>query len=317
MPIFTNNRRLRVPQNPFAKIAYKVALTLLVAIIFFVLFAKLTVSRYNNNPYFEDDDPDISGSSDFRFTNYQAAINKTGTRFWNAIKPGFYCPKDQLTKVGISGEKEDSGKWLCGLKNLAKLEQIKGSKPPCVVYSFVYEGEGYLEAEILQQTNCSVYLYDPTRELLGDQLDLGSGSNSRLHFDKLTIGGEERFNRRTLELLMELNGHKWIDILRIDVKSGEYMALERILNDFRTTMPFGQLLIKFYVPDWTFRRRSRWMASLFEILEKRGLRLYFVNVNPYGASPCCSDMSFINVKNMGMFLSQYEIQEAIDYSLDF
>lgn len=311
MPIYTNNRRLRVPQHPFAKIAYKVALSLLVAIIFFVLFTKLTVTRYSS-PYFDDDDPDISGSSDFQFTNYRAAINKTGARFWRAIKPAFYCPRDQLTKVGINGEKEVSGKWICGLKNLAKLEQIEGSKPPCVIYSFVYESEGYLEAEILQQTNCSVYLYDPMREKIGDPLS----SDSRLHFDKLTIGGEERFNKRTLELLMELNGHKWIDILRIDVKSGEYMALERILNDFPTTMPFGQLLIKFYVPDWTFRRRSKWMSSLFEILEKRGLRLYFVDINAYVESPCCADMSFINVKKMGMFLSSYEIQEAIDYNFD-
>lgn len=83
-------------------------------------------------------------------------------------------------------------------------------------------------------------------------MDIPTIPNERYTFQRIGISDEDRGEQRTLELLLELNGHRWIDILRIEVPTGmEYAALERILNDFRDRpIPIGQMIVKFHVRDW-------------------------------------------------------------------
>lgn len=155
MPFSANYRRVRGPQNPqWRFFLSRMAVMALAVCIIYVLFCNTAAKQIQSLlPTFDDSNPS------FPFTNYRAAVNLTGQKFWASINRGFKCPITLLSKVGVSPEQSESnGKFVCGFRNLAKLQsKLTEKTPPCVVYSFTLEGESYFENEFLDKTNCSVY----------------------------------------------------------------------------------------------------------------------------------------------------------------
>lgn len=238
------------------------------------------------------DDLEIDDPSSIPYTDFSASRLQRTRQFWKSHKTNFQCPRKLKSLVG--GEKGKGGKWLCGLENLGKRSVQEGYN--CVVYSFGAASDSTFEAEILQTTRCSVYAYDPTEQKIGHPL---KSTNPRIHFETLAIAGTDSSSKKTLKTLMDENGHKFIDILKIDVEGDEYESLEKMLVDFEH-LPFGQLLVKLHNSVWTPRRMNR-VIGLLKRLERRGSRIFSTEPNLF-AGDCCSEFSFINLNYIDLFI---------------
>lgn len=212
--------------------------------------------------------------------------------FWNGIHPGFRCPPGLLKRVGKTG---NGGKWVCGFQNLGALAN-------CTVYSFGVKDDSSFEMDVLKiSPRCRVFAYDPSVNKMGRPL---SGGAPRVQFRRMGITGHANDNDnatfKTLKTLMTLNGHEWIDILKVDVEGAEYESLERIMKDFAgDILPFGQLLLEVHWSPGYYRgKKGVDVLATLEKLEERGLRMFFKEYNdlsdPQG---CCSELSFINTNS--------------------
>lgn len=220
--------------------------------------------------------------------------NKIDTEFWNTLIPSFECPASYFGRIG---SKADGGKWTCGVEYFGSLYK------PCVVYSFGVSGDSSFEADMLTTTTCEVYAYDPFVDSIAPPL---RSTNPRVHFEKLGIAGKSSDTMKTLKTFMQKNGgHKFIDILKVDVEFAEYASLENILASF-DELPFGQLLIEFHLHDrQNLGKTTEWMISLLRRLEDKGLRLFNRENNPRAADAC--EFSFINTNTLGLFLAEEDI----------
>lgn len=226
----------------------------------------------------------------FPFMKLSEFKSKNMRHFWMSQKPSFNCPENLKRRVGRRG---DGGKWVCGLENLGKRSE-QGYN--CAVYSFGISNESSFESEILLETRCSIYAYDPTVKQIGYPL---KSTNPRIHFKSLGIAGTDSNSKKTLKTLMEENGHKFIDILKIDIEGGEYDSLEKMMTDF-DHLPFGQLLVELHNWNWTQRRKNR-VIELFKKLQRRGSRVFSTEPNYFGYD-CCSELSFINLNYIDLFM---------------
>jgi len=137
---------------------------------------------------------------------------------WNIHEPTWNCPWEE--RFGNSG---DGGKWVCGGRFL---------KSPCVIYSFGSAGDTSFERDISQFSSCEIHTFDPSVKVLGFM-----PSNAQFH--RLGIFGEEKNISvgpvTTLKKIMDSLGHKFIDILKIDVEYSEWFHLPTTLfNKFHT-----------------------------------------------------------------------------------
>lgn len=194
----------------------------------------------------------------FKISNFSQCRGKTRHPFWKCLEPSLKCPPGLLKRVSRNG---DGGKWMCGLQHFGTLTRLLGAVP-CNVYSFGVKGDSSFENDILRATNCSVFAYDPTVSTIGYP---NRSKNPRV---------------RTLKTYMEQNGgHRWIDVLKIDVEASEFAAMENILETF-DELPFGQLIIEFHEFLHIYPNSTDWVVSLLERLQDRGLRLFHTEPNP-------------------------------------
>ena len=75
-------------------------------------------------------------------------------------------------------------------------------------------------------------------------------------------------------------GHKFVDILKVDIEGAEYTALESFIKAYKDKnqpLPFGQLLIELHVwGEWdNFEKFLGW----WEMLEEAGLRPFWTEVS--------------------------------------
>lgn len=231
---------------------------------------------------------------DFPFTPLRDTANKSFSQFWNSFNPPFICPNASLLRLGKLG---DGGKWTCGVENLSRLKHVRN---PCVVYSFGVSGDSSFEADVLSSTHCDVWAYDPTVDKIATPL---RPTNPRVHFSKLGISGTDKAVSKTLLTLMTANGHGWIDLLKMDIEESEYPVLENILSTFES-LPFGQLLVEFHA-GWNGGKTHT--QSIVNRLEKKGMRLFHVEINSYYAPGC--EFSLINTKSLELFLQIEEIRD--------
>ncbi|TCD68574.1 hypothetical protein EIP91_010499 [Steccherinum ochraceum] len=221
---------------------------------------------------------------------------------WDFFPPAFNCPHER-ERVGQLG---DGGKWVCGLHRVE-------DKPDCVIYSFGINGESSFEAEILERTNhCQIWGYDFSVRSFGPQIP--TLSSFRTHFKAYGLAGGDSHGPNdnpkmyTLQSLMDLNGHKHIDILKIDVESWEFDVLNAFVKpylDAGKPLPFGQLQIELHMWNKKFPE----FLAFWEMLEAAGLRpfmqepnLVYNNYNK-GGDQDLSEYSFINVKGDNIFVS--------------
>ncbi|KAH8831857.1 methyltransferase domain-containing protein [Flagelloscypha sp. PMI_526] len=190
---------------------------------------------------------------------------------WDFFPAAYNCPHE-VERIGALG---DGGKWVCGLP-------LVKNKQDCVVYSFGINHESSFEAEILKSTrHCEIWGYDYTVKSFGPEID--TSLTPRTHFHPYTLGGwdgtgPDDSKMYTLESLMQQNGHKHIDILKIDIEGWEFETLDTVLKPYLDTgrpLPFGQLQIEIHVWNKNFPQFLKW----WENLEKVGLRPFWTEPN--------------------------------------
>ncbi|CAL8140987.1 unnamed protein product [Orchesella dallaii] len=198
---------------------------------------------------------------------------------WKLFGSGYSCPFN-LTREGNEG---DGGKWICGL------EKILSQKESCAIYSFGIANDSTFEAELLGRTkNCSLFAYDPSVSQIGWPL---TASTPRVTFQQFGLSFRDDRRERTLKTLMNQNGHKWIDVLKVDIEGHEYESLFQAMNDF-DGFPVGQLLVELHVTSKPFNVTV--FFTLIQKLESFGMRVF--NYEPNPLCKMCCEYSFLNKK---------------------
>jgi len=194
----------------------------------------------------------------------------------------------------------DGGKWVCGLEKIAKQK-----KSPCVVYSVGINGESSFEAELMKQTNCEVWGYDYSVKSFGPEIEEDPELKPRGHFHPYALGKTDNHAPGqaipfyTLPTLMKMNGHDFIDVLKIDIEGYEFDVLSHLVSEYKDKpLPFGQLQLEVHAWSKSFLEFLTWWQSL----EAAGLRPFYtepnlVYLNLYrGHAPDLSEYSFINIQ---------------------
>ncbi|KAG6377921.1 methyltransferase domain-containing protein [Boletus reticuloceps] len=218
---------------------------------------------------------------------------------WSFFPPSFQCPHE-TERVGSLG---DGGKWACGLSRLQH-------KPECIIYTFGMNYETSFEADALERTRyCEMWGYDYRPNSFG-----GVRRDRRAHFhpwglanvDAHGPGDDNRLY--TLKTLLDINKHRYIDILKIDIEGLEFDVLSQILQPYIASgepVPFGQLLIEIHAWDRKFEDFLSW----WEMLESAGLRPFMSEVNLVyqnynrGKESALVEYSFINIKGDNIFIA--------------
>ncbi|KAL5507088.1 hypothetical protein ACEPAH_6544 [Sanghuangporus vaninii] len=223
---------------------------------------------------------------------------------WDFVPAAFNCPHP-VERIGALG---DGGKWVCGLQRVAH-------KPDCVVYSIGINHESSFEAELLSRTsNCEVWGYDFSVESFGPEVQDDPALLSRAHFEPYGLAGtnsEGEHKMFTLQTLMARNGHKHIDILKIDIESWEFETLSSLVKSYLESgepLPFGQLQLEIH----TWGKKFDEFLSWWEMLEAAGLRpfwtepnLVYINYNR-GSDADLAEYSFLNIRGDNVFISERE-----------
>eukprot|EP01042_Synura_sphagnicola_P000542 gene542-581_t len=92
---------------------------------------------------------------------------------------------------------------------------------------------------------------------------------------------------KSLAELMKMNGHNYIDVLKMDVEGAEWEFLEK---EKFLLQNVGQLLVEVHFQSLE-RGKERAMAFLKDI-ESMGMRLFFKELN-HGYPSSCTELSFI------------------------
>ncbi|KAH8994782.1 methyltransferase domain-containing protein [Lactarius deliciosus] len=206
----------------------------------------------------------------------------------------FQCPH-RVQRVGTLG---DGGKWVCGLDRVVKQEK-------CI------NGESSFESTPLKRApGCEVWGYDYSVDSWGPEITGDPELRDRAHFKPFALGGtnnhEDHDNPKywTLDSLMDLNGHTFIDILKIDIEGGEFDALTAFLSARAAAegdvLPVGQLQLEIHAREGheNFEYFARWWAAL----EAAGLRPFWTEPNLVyinlvrGVRPELAEYSFINIR---------------------
>jgi hypothetical protein len=87
----------------------------------------------------------------------------------------------------------------------------------------------------------------------------------------------------TLQSLMKLNGHDFIDLLKIDIEGSEFPALRALFEEYRgRPLPFGQLQLEIHADrqPGVSGDKERFVEFLkwWEELEDAGLRPFWTEV---------------------------------------
>ncbi|KAJ7662456.1 methyltransferase domain-containing protein, partial [Mycena rosella] len=216
---------------------------------------------------------------------------------WDFFPPAYQCHRVQ--RLGTLGH---GGKYVCGMARIA-------AKKTCVVYSFGISSDSSFEADVLQRApGCEVFGCDYSMKSFGPQITANPALAPRAHFVPYALGAVDHAltNRPqiyTLQLLMRMNGHAFIDILKVDIEGSEFKALETFLEAFPSSevLPFGQLQLEIHAPGGMEYHHFSLFLTWWERLENVGLRPFFSEANPVyvnsmRSKPHLSEYSFINTR---------------------
>ncbi|KAK4123073.1 hypothetical protein N657DRAFT_690743 [Parathielavia appendiculata] len=176
---------------------------------------------------------------------------------WDFARPSFFCPHD-LERVGTLG---DGGKVVCGMSRYEAASPgpsaATNPAPELVIYSFGVNDDSSFEAAMLERTNAQIWGYDYT--VNGWAKQIPAHQASRAHFTKAGIGKDRMKDPPffTVHELMEINGHDYIDIVKMDIEGAEFDAISDLVssvrydpaNRYNGTLPFGQLLVEIHLVD--------------------------------------------------------------------
>jgi FkbM family methyltransferase len=182
-------------------------------------------------------------------------------------------------------------------------------KQSSVVYSFGIGEDISFDLKVIRNHRCKIYAFDPTprteRWISNQKLpagfifqDIGLSETSgmvnfnipanpkRISGSLLKLGAEEQYKSiqvmmKSLEQLAKENGHKHIDLLKMDIEGAEYEVIESILA---SDIKIDQLLVEFH--DRCFDMNSPRSVKTVEALKKHGFELF-------AASKSFEEISFV------------------------
>ncbi|KZL66192.1 hypothetical protein CI238_09975 [Colletotrichum incanum] len=215
---------------------------------------------------------------------------------WDFTPASFSCPHE-VERVGRMG---DGGKWVCGMSRYVNFPKDR----ECIIYSFGVRDESSFENEMLSRTKCRVWAYDFSVVDFGEQLE--PTNRDRATFLQAGIAGKTNTTKSppfySISDLMDMNGHDYIDILKMDIEFAEFEAMEGLHDDFPRTageLPIGQLMIEIHFFNGM---TSSGYLDWWERLESRGLRptwtepnLLAITLNLGNKDPLLAEYTMVNV----------------------
>jgi len=242
---------------------------------------------------------------------------------WDFFIPAFNCPH-RVERVGTMG---DGGKWVCGMERIERQKE-------CVIYSFGINNESSFEAELLQRApGCQLWGYDFSVKSFGPEIETIPELAERAHFYPWALGGANEYGPNadppvyTLPTLMELNGHNFIDVLKIDIEGNEFASLDKFLEFYvsgagasrrygrppinapaaayqepEVVLPIGQIQIEIHARPGTDHDTFAAFKSWWERLEAAGLRPFMAEPNLVyvnlvrGVKPDLIEYSLMNIR---------------------
>ncbi|EFQ31903.1 uncharacterized protein GLRG_07047 [Colletotrichum graminicola M1.001] len=232
-----------------------------------------------------------------------SAYKKHPYSIWDFTPASFSCPHE-MERVGRLG---DGGKWVCGMSRYVNFPRNR----ECIIYSFGVRDESSFENEMLSRTKCRVWAYDFSVVDFGEQLE--SGNRERASFLQAGIAGKTNTTLKppfySISDLMDMNGHEYIDILKVDIEFAEFQSIEGLHRDFPITageLPIGQLMVKIHLFGGltAFGYLDWWQR-----LESRGLRptwtepnLLAVTLNLDNKNPLLAEYTMINIHDSNNIL---------------
>jgi len=244
---------------------------------------------------------------------------------WDFYIPSFRCPH-RVERVGALG---DGGKWVCGLERIAQQDS-------CVIYSFGINNESSFEAALMRAApRCQVWGYDFSVPNFGPEITEDASLRARAHFRSWGLGSADNYGPDanppfyTLQTLMAMNGHSFIDILKVDIEGAEFDALASFLAhhvaqaanrpppppppsnphgppppppSMLPLLPIGQLQIELHARSGSGHDTFAAFNSWWESLEAVGLRPFFAEPNLVyvnlvrGVRPDLVEYSLLNIR---------------------
>ncbi|KAI0301031.1 methyltransferase domain-containing protein [Multifurca ochricompacta] len=223
---------------------------------------------------------------------------------WDFFIASFQCPH-RVERIGALG---DGGKWVCGLDRIAKQKNASS------ILSTGINGESSFEAALMERApGCQVWGYDFTVDKFGPEVEESPALKQRAHFRPWGLSGhnahgpDDQPRYYTLDALMRLNGHSFIDVLKIDIEGAEFATMTAFLAAHKprshfstTTLPIGQLQLELHA--WDDYANFTYFHDWWTALEDAGLRPFWTEPNlvyvnyANGAKPHLSEYSFINIR---------------------
>ncbi|KAK6215276.1 hypothetical protein QIS74_08295 [Colletotrichum tabaci] len=215
---------------------------------------------------------------------------------WDFAPASFSCPHE-VERIGRMG---DGGKWVCGMSRYANYPKNR----ECIIYSFGVRDESSFENEMLSRTKCRVWAYDFSVVDFGQQLE--PANRDRATFLQAGIAGKTDTTKSppfySISDLMEMNGHEYIDILKMDIEFAEFEAVDALHNDFPIMageLPIGQFMVEIHLGHGM---TSSGFLDWWERLESRGMRptwtepnLLSVTMNVGEGDPVYAEYTMVNV----------------------
>lgn len=148
------------------------------------------------------------------------------------------------------------------------------------------------EADLLQRgPNCQVWGYDFSVHSIGPEIENAYDSKNvslatRSHFRAIGLAGKDAHDASppmySLKTLLEINEHKFVDIMKIDIEGWEFETLEAFIEPYLRSgavLPVGQMQIEIHATPSTDYSKFPKFKAWWEKLEAAGLRPFWTEPN--------------------------------------
>jgi len=195
----------------------------------------------------------------------------------------------EVMRIGCRG---DGGKWVSDPQALP---------PGAVVYSFGVCDDISFDVEMAGRFGCEVHMFDPapgvnsnfsgfaqgsacgTGRLFYHDLGIGPTSDDPKTCRDLTLDGK-KCEVKDLATIARTLGHVRIDILKLDIEGGEFVALTPALSQgVFEALGIRQLLVEVHLwDDAQFMRFMRFVGDM----KQHGYEIFRKEFNPYSGQRC-------------------------------
>ena len=183
-----------------------------------------------------------------------------------------------------------------------------------MVYSFGCNGQTDFEEELIKmtETKCEVHVFDFT---LPPEVAERVQSIERVTFHNYGIGSVDStiseeyafgshvvsgYQLNTLPTIMKQLGHRWVDLLKIDVEGAEYEVLPSILSHYQAVgqqVPVTQAQVEYH--HWPNKPPAETLVATLKAMETSGFRAFHTEFNYNGPAWHFIEYAYLQVNADG------------------